>query len=458
MIHVLDSLRGIVGPAGLLTGADVSQRSTSWADSAPCRAGAIVRPRTTSQLSAVLAACHAARQPVIARGGATGLVAGLAAGPDDLIVSTELMTTIEEIDTAQRVITVQAGVPLEAAQKASEAKGLLLALDLGARGTATAGGVVATNAGGNRVIRYGMTRESVLGLEAVLADGTVISSLNRMLKNNAGYDLKQLFIGSEGTLGVVSRVTFRLREIAPASATALVAAQALDAVIALLRHMDKGLGGELTAFEVLWDSFYSTVTANNRHARPLPVGSPLYVLLEGAGTSERELDNTMTRVLGEAVEAGLATDAVIAKSAAEVAALWAIRDDVDALRGDAPQTMFDVSVPLPHMTQYLAEVEARLQALDPDFRWWIWGHLGDGNLHIWVPQAGRLAGKHEAIEHAVYEPLKFRGGSVSGEHGIGTEKLAYLGFSRGPEELALMRTLKHALDPHGILSPGKVLG
>jgi FAD/FMN-containing dehydrogenase len=355
-------------------------------------------------------------------------------------------------------MTVQAGVTLQAAQERADAEGLLLALDLGARGSCTIGGNVATNAGGNHVIRYGMTRAQVLGLEAVLADGTVITDLGKMLKNNAGYDLKQLFIGSEGTLGVVTRVVLRLWPRPRGEATALVACAGFGKVVELLAEAQRRLGGDLAAFEVMWPEFYEIVTTPPaKSSPPLDHGYPVYALLEALGASPEEDHARFEGFLAAALESELIEDAAIATSRPERRALWALRDSVDQLARLGPIYTFDVSLPISTMEGYVAEVRERVAREWPDPKCVVFGHLGDGNLHVIVGVGQSGPAIRTRVEHAVYDPLRERRGSVSAEHGIGIEKRPWLPWSRGPAEIALMRRLKAALDPKGILNPGKVL-
>jgi FAD/FMN-containing dehydrogenase len=456
-MDLLQTLQEIVGAANVLTGEDVRRRSVGWADHSPCQALAIVRPEGTAQVSAVLTACHAAGQPVVPMGGLTGLVRGCVAGPREIGLSLERMRRIESVDTVNRTMTLEAGVPLETVQQEADRHGLLYPVDFGARGSAQIGATVATNAGGNSVIRYGMTRDSVLGLEAVLADGTVVSSMNRMLKNNAAYDLKQLFIGSEGTLGVVTRLVLRLREAPRSTQTAMVACSEFTDVTRLLKHMDAALGGTLSAFEVMWNEFYRLVTTPPAKGAP-PIGQehPYYVLVESAG-GDRERDQAcFEEALGAAIESGFVADAVIAASEAQRESLWALRDDVESVFRLGMPIAFDVSLPVTEMEGYVAEVLARLEREWPAYRRFVLGHLGDGNLHFIATGAPNREAKL-GIERCVYEPLASRGGSVSAEHGIGLEKQPWLALSRSDVELALMRRIKDALDPKGILNPGRVL-
>jgi FAD/FMN-containing dehydrogenase len=374
-----------------------------------------------------------------------------------IALSLERMNAIEEIDAAGAIMVVQAGCILQTACEAADAAGLFLPLDLGARGSATIGGNISTNAGGNRVLRYGMMREMVLGLEAVLADGTVVTSMNRLIKNNTGYDLKQLFIGSEGTLGVVTRAVLRLRPKPTSQQTAFLAVDSFEALPKLLRYLEAELSGALSAFEVMWPEYYDLVTTEPARGRPvLPPGSPYYVLTETLGSHPEADAERFEQVLGGALEEGFIVDAAIAKSQAERDRMWGLRDDVGQVARNGPVVTFDVSLPIPEMEAYVARIRRDLTAAWPAATCTVFGHLGDGNLHV-IAGAGDRKHRH-AIEEIVYAPLKAFSGSVSAEHGIGLQKLEFIGISRSPVELAVMRTLKDALDPKHILNPGKILG
>jgi len=466
MDKLIDDIREIVGDRGLLTGESVGERSDSWPPAGGCQARAIVRPAATAEVSAVLRLCHAAGQSVVTHGGLTGLVGGSRVTPDDLVLSLERMTAIEPVDVINRTVVVEAGAPLQRVHEAAEAAGFLFPLDLGARGSATIGGNISTNAGGNGVIRYGMMREQVLGVEAVLADGTVISSMHNVIKNNTGYDLKQLFVGSEGTLGVVTRAVLRLRARPRSCNTALVAVPDFERLSAFLAHMDATLGGTLSAFEAMWNDFWRLIVGDDGarneerpHGRPLDPTHAFYVLVEATGGNETVDRQRFEEALQEAFEAGLAVDAVVAQSRQQRQDLWAIRDDIETMiRKLYPPLTFDVSLGIPMMDEYVNEVRSALTALWPAARMVSFGHIGDGNIHL-VLSVGSLDPEHvHGAEKVVYEALGRRGGVISAEHGIGLEKRAYLRHSRSAEEVALMRTLKQALDPKDILNPGKRLG
>jgi FAD/FMN-containing dehydrogenase len=458
-VTIIEELRELLGDGGVLDAAEAARRAAGVWQTDGIRALGIARPRSTQEVAAVMRLCHGHHIPVVTHGGLTGLVHGADAQPDQLVLSLERMRSIESIDPVQRVATVQAGVTLQALQEAVGEQGLAFPLDLGARGTATLGGNAATNAGGNRVIRYGMMRDMVLGLEVVLADGEVISALNPLIKNNTGYDLKQLFIGSEGTLGVITRLVLRLRELPASTNMALLAVDSFDKVPALLKAMDRGLGGSLSAFEVMWRDFYRLVTTPPAAGNP-PLGDdwPYYILVEAQGANA-ELDSArFEAALEQALEQELIADAVLARSGADCERLWALRDDVEQTFRHGAPVVFDVSLPSAGMEAYIEGLRADLEAALGEHHLWVFGHLGDGNLHVVVQTAdGRASASRPTIESIVYQPLAAIGGSVSAEHGIGLEKKPYLTLSRSGPELALMRRLKQALDPTGILNPGKIL-
>jgi FAD/FMN-containing dehydrogenase len=452
---ILKELAGIVGAAGILAGPDVSNRFDGWPPVTPIEARCIVRPSSTAQVAAVLRYCNATGVAVVPQGGRTGISKGARSTRNDVALSLERLNRLEPVDVVGSTITVEAGVPLSAVQQAADAAGLLYPVDIGSRGSATIGGTIATNAGGNRVIRFGMTREQVLGIEAVLGDGTVISSMNRLLKNNAGYDLKQLFIGSEGTLGVVTRAVLRLRPKPGGTGTAFVGVETFDDILALLRLLMSATGGMLTSFEVMWSDFVDTVLSAGRHQRPLSAGHNFYALIEVAATEAEQL---LEAAIGSAFEVGLVSDAVIAKSEAQAASLWAIREDSPtrsaALR---PAIHFDVGLPQSAMYAFVDCVRSQLRAKWPQAKLLAFGHVGDCNLHLNIGVGEDDDATRHAVNEIVYGLLRPLAGSVTAEHGIGLEKRAYLGISRTPEEITLMQLLKATLDPRRTLNPGKVL-
>ncbi len=418
---------------------------------------ALTFPRNTGQVSQILRYCSLHRIAVQPQGGMTGLAGGGVPVSPCVVIGLERMRAIREIDPAAGSITVEAGVVMEAVQKAADAANLFYPLDLGGRGSCQTGGNLATNAGGNRVLRFGMARDLVLGVEAVLADGTVIDGLRKMIKNNAGYDLRQLFIGSEGTLGVITAAVLRLFPKPRSQCTALCAVSDYAGVLALLESARAGFGSQLTAFEVMWPDFYGVATRGLGRKAPLAEGRGLYVLVETMGPDEDADPMRFESVIAQALETGIVEDAVVAQSRRDAIDLWAVRDSPGEWRraGHWPQLSFDVSVSTGEIGGLVGRIREVMTARWPDLCTLYFGHVADGNLHLSVRMTDD-AGLAERIEAAVYGVVcEFRG-SISAEHGIGSLKRDYLHLSRSPAEVALMRTLKHALDPNGILNPGKI--
>ena len=483
MTELLNTLRTIVGDTNLLTGSSVSQRAKHFWNPEPLQAMAIVRPASTEEVSQVLKFCYEAEQPVVTHGGNTGLVDGEHCDENDIVLSLERMCAIESIDATGRTITVQAGCVLASVHHAVNDAGLLYGLDLGARGSCTIGGNLSTNAGGLSVLRYGMTRDQVLGVEAVLADGTIVSSMNAMLKNNAGYDLKQLFIGSEGTLGVITRAVLRLRTATPYANTAMLAFTGFDQVCSTLDLLSKRLNGQLNAFEVIWNPFYrlaTDATIEGTVKPPLETNYPIYVIAESQGNDERKDYQQFEQTMADALSEELVADAVLAQSEKERQTIWQIRENVDLVLSHSPVFVYDISLPIQAMQTYLDHLESALKQQWPQCVFYAYGHMADGNLHISVAPApenfgqnsvsygsitnesnGHSASKthsdwHKLCNNMVYDPLKALGGSISAEHGIGLAKKSYLAISRSNEEIALMKNLKQAMDPRNILNPGKI--
>ncbi|WP_219209696.1 FAD-binding oxidoreductase [Variovorax boronicumulans] len=454
MEAILKTLREALGETAVLVGEDVRARPVSRIVQSGCAAGALVRPASTEEVALVMRLCHAAGQPVVPRAGMTGLVGGALAGPGEIALSLERMNRIEEVDPVTQTLTVQAGTPLQAIQEAAEAQGMLFPLDLGARGSATIGGNIATNAGGNKVLRYGMTRDMVLGLEAVLPNGEIVSSMFKIIKNNTGLDIKQLFIGTEGTLGVVTRAVLKLQPQPRTRQTVLGAFRDFASVATMLERMRAASGGSLSSYEIMWRDYYLLLTAPGRRPPPLSQDYPFYALIECEGADEEADNARFHAVLEDCMESGLMVDAVIAQSEAERIDLWRIRDDVHYLRTLDPLFVFDISLPITAMADYVDHLRAELQRRWQAVTLISYGHLGDGNLHIAV-SCGSVADKAE-IERLVYEPLRAFRGSVSAEHGIGVDKKKYLNFTRTEQEIAVMRAVKVAIDPKNILNPGKI--
>ncbi len=457
--ELIQSLKVLVGPKGFVEGEDVGERYYSdfrgIGDNRPRLA---LRPASTEELSEIMKLCHAADQPVCAQGGMTGLVGAARPQNAEIPISFERLNKVEEVDTKTGTMTVQSGTPLQIVQERAAEDGFIFPLDLGARGSCTIGGNLSTNAGGNRVIRYGMTRDLVLGVEAVLADGTIVNSLNKLIKNNTGYDLKQLFIGSEGTLGLVTRVVLRLSRKPRSQTMAFCALPSFDAVVGFMQHLQSSLGGSLSAFEVMWQEAYQTTIDNVDHVKaPLAAEHPYYVLTEAMGGNQERDQENYEAVLAEAFEEGLLSDAVIAQSEGDIADFWNIRDGiVEAMAKQKPTIGYDVSLAIGDMEYFAAEFDKRLAAGWPGATGYIFGHLGDGNLHVVAKVADSLPQPSKEVDEMVYGLVGELSGSVSAEHGIGMLKRSHLHQSRNPAELAMMHNIKKMMDPKGLLNPNRI--
>jgi FAD/FMN-containing dehydrogenase len=460
---LITSLAAALGADAVRCGDAIDARYwADWSGAAPVQPIALLLPSSTEQVAVALRICHAQRVAVVPQGGMTGLAGGAMPLGNAVALSLDRMNAIEHVDTAAAAITVQAGATLQAVQEAALAAGMYFGLDLGARGSCQIGGNLATNAGGNGVVQYGMAREQTLGLEVVLADGTVLPMLRPMLKNNTGYDLKHWFIGSEGTLGIITRALLVLRPAPRARVSMLVALPDCTSAIALLRQLQARFPGALAAFELMWDDFFSTALRWNQMTSPLSQTYPLQVLAEVTGHVEVDLAAALQTVLEEAMEAGTVLDAVVAQSLAQSQALWRIREATAEFPTHLAPINFDISLPLDQIDAFAEDCIQALTARWPTQRSLRFGHLGDGNLHLTTDARSLGTGMSQveaahAVEEIVYGLLAQRGGSVSAEHGIGLHKKPYLGVSRTPAELAVMRAIKQALDPNNLLNPGKVV-
>ena len=448
------TLVGIVGSANTMSGSDVAD--SVWDTHQPFQGQLLVCPSSTEQVAQVLAACDCASQTVVPMGGLTNLVQGCATRAGDIGLSLRKLNRIEAIDPIAQTMTVQAGVTLREAQAAADAAGLFFPLDIGARDNCMLGGNVATNAGGTKVIRYGMSRDSVLGLEAVLANGTVVSSMNRFIKNNSGFDLKHLFIGTEGTLGVITRIVFRLSVKPRSHNVALLACNAFADVVQVLKSAREQLGSNLCGFEVMWNNFYTKVTVpEGKQPAPLPADHAFYVIIEAMGTDVARDADLFTGALESLFDGDNVVDGILAKSEKECTAIWAIRDDVEWLVSKCMN--FDVSLPVADVGDYVATVSTRIEADVPNVFIAAFGHLGDNNIHLSVLLEKDRSKYEDVIQEHVYQALIPYAGAISAEHGIGIEKRKFLPISRTPEEIQLMKSLKIMMDPNNILNPGKVI-
>lgn len=429
------------------------------------QAGAVARPRNVEDVSRIVAACNAARVGIIPFGGGTGLVLGqvMGQGPLPLVLSLERMRAVRSIHPAENVIVVEAGATLAEVQAAAAEAERLFPLSLASQGTARIGGNLATNAGGVNVLRYGNTRDLCLGLEAVLPDGSIWHGLKRLRKDNTGYDLRNLMVGAEGSLGVITAASLKLAPIPAAMGTALMVVTSPAAALELLALAQARLGGLVSAFELIARMGLDFLAEKMPEQRQPFTPAPDWMVLIDVGLPNGlNPAEALAGLFEAAAEAGLVLDGLIAQSEAQRADFWAIRENIpEANRRIGAISSHDISLPLGEIAGFIAAAGPALAALG-DWRINCFGHLGDGNLHYNVfPAPGQTRAQHEnsreAIKETVHDLAHARGGSVSAEHGIGRLKVHDLEKYGDPAKLAAMRAIKAALDPHGIMNPGAVL-
>ena len=420
----------------------------------------LVLPASTAEVAAVIAIARAHGASIVAQGGHTGLVGGCQSHPGQIVLSLTRMALVEAIYPDERVAVVQAGVALEALQSAAIAYGLEPGIDLAARGTATIGGMVSTNAGGIMAHRYGVMRHRVLGLEGVLPDGTIYSDMTRVVKNTAGYDLKHLFIGAEGTLGIVTRVVIKLEPLPQCTATVMLGLPSVAAALEAINLALRSDAGHLRAAEGLWQSYIQLTAQAQGWSEPsFPLDQPVCLLLMLGGANQANLNEGIEQIFGEILDRHPTATGIIAASKRQEADLWRLREDTDQLyRAHAAAPSYDVSVPLSEIGAYVDHVNNGLARIDADLVPYVFGHLADGNLHIVLNRAGPLDDAISgAVEHVLYANLRALGGSFSAEHGVGAKRIAALVATSDPVKLATMMRIKQALDPDQTLNPGKVL-
>jgi FAD/FMN-containing dehydrogenase len=464
---LLDRLRTCVGPAQVLTDGDLSAWELDWRRRWRGRALAVVRPAHTAEVAAVVQACAAHGASLVPQGGNTGLVGGGVpdASGTQVLLSLQRLNRIRGLDRANLTITAEAGCVLQAVQQAAADAELLFPLSLAAEGSCTIGGNLATNAGGTQVLRYGNARELCLGLEVVTADGEIWSGLSGLRKDNTGYDLRDLFIGSEGTLGVITAATLKLVPRPAATVTAFAAADSLPHCVALLELAQARLHAGLTGFEAM-NRFALDLVAKHFPSLPRPLpGAAWTVLLELADADgEAPARARFEALLADALERGLIGDAAVAESVAQSRALWHVRESIPLAQAEeGPNIKHDIALPVSAIAGFCAGTDHALARAFPGVRLVNFGHLGDGNLHYNVQapagtDAKDFLGRHEhAVNTIVYDAVVAAGGSISAEHGVGVLKRAELAERKPAVALKLMRAVKAALDPHGRLNPGRVL-
>ena len=465
---LLQALQTVVGDAGLITDAERMRSYLSdWRNAYRGRAALVLRPATTEEVAQVVRLCHEAGVAIVPQGGNTGLCGGSIpdASGTQVVLSMTRMARIRAVDTGNETITVEAGVILQRLQEAAAEVGRLFPLSLGAEGSCTVGGNLATNAGGTAVLRYGNMRDLVLGIEVVLPDGRIWHGLRGLRKDNTGYDLKQLFIGAEGTLGIITAAVLKLFPAVRSLTTAWVALPSPQAAVELIGRMRGLCGDRLTGFELMSRQSLAFVL---RHvpgcSDPCAEEHPWYVLIELSDTQlDAPLSELLEQGLGDALEHGLILDAVIASSEAQVAALWALREGIsEAQNHEGPSLKHDISVPVSSIPAFIEATDRRLLEDFPGVRIVAYGHVGDGNLHynISKPLAAEDApfkAQHEAIMRLIYDATAAFDGSISAEHGLGQAKREAARRYKDPLELELMRSIKQTLDPSGLMNPGKLL-
>lgn len=462
-MSLADQIGQALGPKGLIADAAAMERYlVDWKGSVKGAALCVARPDTTEQVAEVVRLCAAAGAAVVPQGGNTGLAAGgvpLVNGQQpqraQVVLSLERMNRIRDCDPVGQLIEAEAGCILQTAQERAASQGCLLPISFAAEGSATIGGVVSTNAGGVNVLRYGMTRAQVLGLEVVLADGTILSGMRRLRKDNAGYDWKQMFIGAEGTLGIVTAAVLRLVPRPRFQLTALLAVADPAAALGLLALAQREIGDQISAFEIMSPTSVSLLASQLDKKPPIAAGEGWLVLIEFA-SSLSGLREAAEGVLEAAFATGLALDGVVAESESQAKALWSLREHVTEAEARAGRSLkHDVSVPIRAVPEFLAAADAAMAALPIPAQVNAFGHLGDGNIHYNV----LLANEHDGgqINTIVHDIVMQMGGSISAEHGLGQYRAAEWMRRVAPDELALARALKQSVDPHGWMNPGKII-
>ena len=466
--EVLSRLTAVLGPDVLSQdAAELAEYGRDWTRVIPPAPSAVAFPRTTAQVSQLLAFCNEESIAVVPSGGRTGLAGGAMAANGEIVLSLARMRRIDEIDALGGTVRVQAGAVTEAVHQHCAPLGLTWPVDFASKGSSTVGGNIATNAGGVKVIRYGLTRQWVLGLQVVLASGEVLEIGGALEKNNTGLDLRQLFIGSEGTLGVVTEATLKLARLPGCTTVMLLGVADVAAVLALFRAA-RTAPFTLSAYEFFSQACLDRLIAHRKLVPPIAEPCPYYVLIEaeGEGATEADAARLLERIepwVTGVFESGLAKDGTISQHGSQARDLWALREGIsESLSATGLPHKNDVALPIAKLDAFCSELGGVFASRYPDWEICLFGHVGDGNLHINVmkPEAldrAEFFAKTKEADRDLFALVQRHQGSISAEHGIGLLKKAFLSYSRSPAELAVMRQVKRALDPHGILNPGKIL-
>lgn len=460
----LDAIRSIVGPKGVIEGDDRTPFLHELRGRWPGATAMVVAPASVDDVARIVAVAAAHGVAITPQGGNTGLVGGQIPFGGEILMSLKRLNKVREVSALDYSMIVDAGVTLAAAQEAARGAGRLFPLSIGSEGSCQIGGVISTNAGGVNVLRYGNMRDLVLGLEVVLPNGAVWNGLKRLRKDNTGYDLKHLFIGGEGTLGIVTGAALKLFPMPREKVTIFVGLNSPDAAVALLSRAQGASGGAVTSFELMSRATLGLVYKNIPGSRdPLEEIHPWYALIEFSSGREGALRPLVEELLGEALEAGEITDAVFAESETQAAAFWGLRHSIPmAMFPEGGQGKFDVSTPVASVPGFLRDADAAVLKACPGARIIAFGHMGDGNIHYDVLQPKEMTrdefkAVQDAIEIGVYDVIDRYQGSISAEHGVGVARRDDIARRKQPAEIAMMRAIKKALDPQGMMNPGKML-
>ena len=457
--NIISLFETILDKSSILKGEDLKSRFYHiWKTDIPLESICLLLPKNTNQVSSILKICNNYNQEVIIHGGLTNLVGATKSTDNQVVISLEKMKNIIEIDEKGKTVTCESGVIIEDIINAVKDKDLLLPLNFGARGSAQIGGAVSTNAGGLRVFKYGMTRNLVMGLEVVLPDGTIISSLKKLMKDNSGYDLKQFFIGSEGTLGIVTKVVLRLYQHPKTRYTALAVTNNYKKVLDLLKFMEDKISKNLTAFELLWNDTYKQMISDKTiYNKYLPDNYKYYVFIEFMGGDFENDYDTFEKAIMNAVDHELVEDAVVGKDEKEQLNIWGIREDVAVLAEEKKfDQQFDISIPVAQIGEVIDKTILELKNCQGVETIFPFGHVADGNIHFIIGKDSDNDELKSKINEIIYTNTELVHGSISAEHGIGLDKKKYLIKSRSKDEIELMKLIKKAIDPKNILNPGRV--